>query len=213
MIELDRTDEEREELVKQWIRDYWLFAAVVIVLAIGLVYGLDYYRRSQTQALSNTAEQTEQITKLLSEKQIDAAKAAVSDLQNTQTETSFSALATLRLAKALFEAGNYAEAVTQYDWLITHAADVAMRDVARLRKARAAANAKQYDNAINTLNSLENQDTALEAGLLKGDIYMASQQYEQAKKTYESLKEQEGLNLQVVDSRLNLLTIKQQKQP
>lgn len=211
MIELDRTDEEREELVKQWISDYWLFVVGAVLLAIGLVYGLNYYRQSQADALSDTADTADQVFKQLNNQQIDTAKVGVSELQNTQANSSFAALATLHLAKVQFDEGNYADAAKQYDWLIANADDVAMRDVARLRKARAQANAVQYSNAIDTINGLENQDMLLEAGLLKGDIYMANQQYDQAKQAYESLKQEDDLNLQIIDSRLDLLNIKQQK--
>lgn len=212
MIELDRTDEEREELVKQWIKDYWLYVVIVVALTIGIVWGLNRFHQSKINALSKTAVTTEQITNDLQADKLDAASNAVKDLQNTQANTSFSTVSTLALAKKLFDTGKFGEAAQQYQWLIANSGDAPMRDIARLRKARAESNAKQYDNAIMTLGGIESKDYVIEANLLKGDIYMVNQQFDKAKDIYETIQEESnGLNPEVTQQRLDLLSIKQQK--
>lgn len=211
MIELDRTDEEREELVKQWIKDYWLVVVGAVALAIGGLYAFNYYRQSQIEDLSETATATEAVFKSLSQDDVDSATQQVADLQNSDADTTFTAISTLGLGKDLFEADKFSEAATQYNWLIENADDSAMRDIARLRKARADANAQQYAAAIETLNGVENQNYVTESNLLKGDIYAANQQFDEAKKAYESVKEDDAINAQIIQQRLDLLTIKQQK--
>ncbi len=210
MIELDRTDEEREELVKQWIKDYWKAVAGSVVLAIAFVGGLNYYRQAKIDGLRETAATTEQVFKNLSGQRMSDAQKGVEALQADKADTSFSALATLSLAKSYFDKGDYPAAVAQYDWVVAHAGDSAMRDLARLRKARAQSNAKQYDAAVTTLGGLENADTILEANLLKGDILLQAGQFERAKQTYESIKADKSVK-ELVEQRLNLLMIKQQQ--
>lgn len=211
MIEIDRTDEEREELVKQWIKDYWLAAVGAAALAIALVYGLNYYRQSKLNALSDTADEVQLVTADLQANKMDSAKVTVEKLQAAQSDTTFSAVATLQLAKKLFDETKYVEAAKQYQWLITSADDVAMRDIARLRKARAESNAKQYSEAVSTLSGLESQSYVVESNLLKGDVYMANKQFDEAKKAYESIKAESGLYPDIIQQRLDLLAIKQQK--
>lgn len=210
-LELDRTDEEREELVKQWIKDYWLVAVGAVGLAIAGVYGINYYRQSAINALSDSAAQTEQVSKDIQANRLAEAEKVTVALQNEEKNTSFSALATLTLAKKLFEEKKYTEAAKQYEWLVSNAGDVALRDIGRLRQARAQANAEQYTQAVAILGGLEGQDSINEANLLKGDILMAAKDYNAAKQAYEGLKNNDTINTQLIQQRLDLLNIKQQQ--
>ncbi|PID64459.1 MAG: hypothetical protein CR977_03775 [Gammaproteobacteria bacterium] len=198
-------------MVKQWIKDYWLVAVGAVGLAIAGVYGINYYRQSQITALSDTAAQTAKVTQDLQANRLAEAETLTASLQNEQKDTSFSVIATLALAKKLFDEKKYTEAVRQYDWLIANAGDLAMRDIGRLRKARAQANAGQHDAAIDTLAGLEGQASLNEATLLKGDILLQAKQYAAAKSTYETLQGNETLNPQLIQQRLDLLNIKQQQ--
>lgn len=210
-IEIDRTDEEREELVKQWIRDYWLVAVGAVGLAIAGVYGINYYRQSAINALSESAAQTAQVATDLQANRVAEAEKITAALQSDEKDTSFSAVATLTLAKKLFEDKQFDKAAKQYDWLIANAGDAAMRDIGRLRKARAQADAEKYTQAVETLGGLEGQDSVIEANLLKGDILTAAKQYDAAKTAYESVKGSDAVNPQLIKQRLDLLTIKQQQ--
>ncbi len=211
MIELDRTDEEREELVKQWIKDNWLSTVGVIALAIGIVYGVDYYRQSQEQQLSANAAQTEQIMQALKADKLDIANKQLAILQENEKNTSFSSVATLATGKKLFELGKYEEAVQQYEWLINNIDDIAMRDVARLRKARAEANLKQYQQAISTLNGLEGDKNLAEASILRADILTADNKIDEALQELEELKASGYENIPMLEQHINLLTIKKQQ--
>ncbi len=211
-FELDRTDEEREELVKQWIKDYWLMLVVVLVGAIGAVYGLNYYKQSKLNELNETATKTEVIGEALRNNEVERAQELVNAIQTNEKDTSFSAVATLSLAQKYFNNKNYDKAAQQYDWVITQSDDVAMRNLARLRKARTLSDAKQVQAAIDTLNSIEGNVNLLETALLKGDILLADKQFEKAKKAYESIPKNQQMNENLINQRLELLNIMQQKQ-
>lgn len=211
-IEIDRTDEEREELVKQWIKDYWLMIVLAVLMAIGAVYGLNYFKQSKINALSDMAEKTQAVNQYLLNNQLPAAEQQVAELQEQQADTSFSALATLSLAQRYFNDKAYDKALAQYGWLIAHSDDIAMRDLARLRKARVQAEQQQFSAAITTLNGMESQNNIDESNLLKGDILLADQQLDAAKQAYQAISDNPQINAQVVQQRLELVNIKQQKQ-
>lgn len=211
MEHLDRTDEEREELVRKFIKDYWLVGVIAVVGAIAALYGLNYYKTSKISALSESAQGLTDIDKNITDKKLTDALSQTELLQSSDKDSSFPVLATFKLAKNYFDNQSYDKAIKQYDWLISHVSDKAVRDIARLRKARAQANLNQATAAIDTLSGLETKQGNMASALLKGDIYMADKQFDAAKKAYESIKLSEDINSQLVEQRLNLLAIKQQK--
>lgn len=210
-IEIDRTDEEREELVKQWISDYWLWVVMAVLLSIAAVYGINYYKQSKINALNDLAVELEQVQQQLADKQVDMAATSVNNLQTAEKQSSFTSVATLNLAKYYFDDKVYDKAATQYAWLVKNSADSAMRDIGRLRQARALANAKQFTTAANVLGTIENKNNVTEANLLKGDILLTSGQFDKAKIAYTSLQNSTEINAEVIEQRLNLLNIKQQQ--
>ncbi len=211
-FELDRTDEEREELVKQWIKNNWLMLVVVLMGAIGAVYGLNYYKQAKLDALNTMATKTEQVSQALRENKVSDAQTLVTELQTDEKDTSFSSVATLSLAQQYFHDKQYEKAIQQYDWLIAQSGDVAMRNLARLRKARVQSDAKQPKAAVDTLNGVEGNANLAETYLLKGDILLSDKQFTEAKKAYEGIPKNQQITENVIKQRLELLTIMQQQQ-
>ncbi len=211
-IEIDRTDEEREELVKKWISDYWLTVVVIILLAMGALYGLKYYRQSKQNALHAAGAELVAMEKALSANQLQTAVAKTTALQQSEKDSSFAVLASLSLAQHYYQEKDYHAAIKQYDWLIQNAGDRSIRDIARLRKARAQADANEINQAVSTLSTLEEQRFMTEANLLKGDILLADGQFAAAKQTYETLKNAATLDAKILQQRLDLIEIKQQSQ-
>ncbi|PIE46368.1 MAG: hypothetical protein CSA44_00190 [Gammaproteobacteria bacterium] len=211
-IEIDRTDEEREELVKKWISDYWLTIVVIVLLAMGALYGLKYYRQSKQDALHAAGAELVAVEKALSTKQLKTAVTKTTMLQQTEKDSSFPVVASLSLAQRYYQEKNYNAAIEQYDWLIQNAGDSAIRDIARLRKARAQADANEINQAVSTLSTVEGQRFTTEGNLLKGDILLADGQFEAAKQAYETLKSAAALDPNILQQRLDLIQIKQQSQ-
>lgn len=210
-IEIDRTDEEREELVKQWIGDYWLVIVAAVVLAIVALYGLDYYKQSKRDALDVSALQLQTVNQAISDNQLAEAEEQTRVLQADEKESSFASLASLALAKKYFDDKAYNKAIEQYDWLISNAGDVAMRDIARLRKARVQANNNQSTEALSILSSLEGTTSSIEVALLKGDILLADKQFDKAIAAYEAvMKSDDSTSVQLIQQRIDLVEIKKQ---
>ncbi len=143
---------------------------------------------------------------------VSKAQELVTAIQTNEKDTSFSAVATLSLAQKYFNDKAYDKAAQQYDWIITQSDDVAMRNLARLRKARVQSDAKQVADAISTLGGIEGNANLAETALLKGDILLADKQFDEAKKAYESIPKEQQINENLIKQRLELVTIMQQKQ-
>ncbi len=211
-FEIDRTEEEREELVKQWIKDYWMLVVFAVGLAIAFIFGLKYYKQLKLNELNELAQKTQLVSEKLQSNDFTRAGALVGELKESNETSSFSAVASLELAKKLFDDKKYEEATVQYNWIIENAGDSALKDIARLRKARAQSNSKKIDEALATLEKVEGSNFIIEAHLLKGDILLADNQFDAAKKAYESIQSKQKGNDDLIKQRVELVTIKQQIQ-
>jgi|GEM_PF-5166025 len=209
-IKLDRTDAEIEEQVKDWLKKYAMLMIMVLVLAIGLVFGINYYRQSQKDERYRMASQVTAIKKAIAAKQWDAALQMTQSLQQRSKDSSFSVVASLLLGKQYFEEKKYSQALAQYQWVIDNAEHAAMRDVARLRAVRTLANDNKTQAAQDMLSTLEGESSVVEGNLLKGDILLAAKQFDAAEKVYESIQNSAGVNADVIKERIDLARIKAQ---
>ncbi|MPV85859.1 YfgM family protein [Ostreibacterium oceani] len=207
-IEIDRTEQEREELVKQFIKDYWLVAVLAVGGAIGLVYGLEYYKKRQFLTYNDAAMNLSAVEAALTDNATETALNSVTAMQqqNDQAKTGFATVATLSLAKHYFDSKDYKAALAQYDWLIANAPDAAYQQMASIRKARVLAEMGEVTQAVEALSRVESTNFMDEANLLKGDIYLADAQFEQAISAYESISDL--INPQLVQQRLDIVNIK-----
>lgn len=207
-IEIDRTDEERADLVKEFIRDYWLTAALVIGGSIAAVGGINYYKSSKITARNESAQLAEKAFKLDDKADLAAAETAVKDLQDADPTSGYATLASLSLAKAQFEKGEFDKAVATYDSVINNHDFAEFRDVAKMRKARVQVAAKQSKQALETLKSVETDAHRGDATLLSGDIHLAAKEFDDALALYEKGLEK-AENKRLFEQRVTLVKIKQ----
>lgn len=206
-IEIDRTEQEREELLKAGIKRYWKLAAAGFLAIVVIVYATHSYRRSHLQSLSEAAARTQIVKHALSVNRLEEAEKATALLQKENKDESFALLATLSLAKYYFDKQDYEKAAQQYQWIIKNSSDAVTRDLARLRQARVFADNQKAKDAISLLNGLESTTESLEATLLKADILLQDKQFDTAESAYNTLKDK-GINPTILDERLNLLALR-----
>ncbi len=177
-----------------------------------MVYGLNYYRQSLADAKNEAAVKVEQVLTEIKLGKLDQAEKLVIDLQNDNQGSSFPVVATLALAKQYFNTKDYNKAIIQYNWLIDSVNNTDIKDIARLRKARAQVNNQQIDEALTTISSVENRANLAEAILLKGDILLSNKQYDKAKEAYASVEKNSETNIsaETLKQRIELVNIKQQ---
>ncbi len=206
---LDITEEENVERVKKWISEYWITILLAVMLAVGSLWGFDYYKKSKLEKVNLQAVKLDSLRTFITENKLDDAEKKILEIQ-ADKESSFATIAGLELAKAYFINKNYEKSLKQYEWLAANAPDIAIKDIANLRKARVLIAQKQYDKAITTLKGLLTKDFNLEANLLKGDVLLAQGKNEEAIKAYESTSKDKNYT-PIVLQRIQLAGIKKSK--
>lgn len=184
MAVLDSHEEEQIEALKAWWKDnrnQLLGALLIVIVAASGWRGWQYYQHKQAEEAATLYHQF--IGQLASNdaKRINDAAAAVTD---RFASTAYAARAALLAAQVNEQGKDLARAKTQLQWVIDHAGEAALKDVARLRLAAILLDEKNYADA---LMLLEAKHPASFDGLyadLRGDVLSGQGKIDEARSSY-----------------------------
>jgi predicted negative regulator of RcsB-dependent stress response len=181
---LDLHEQEQIEALKAWWKDNGKSLLLAVVLAAGVfgaVYGWKYWHAKQNaDAAMLFAEVMKQVSSNDPKRVNDAAAAVVSSYGSTI----YAVRADLLAAQVNIQVKDTATAATQLQWVIDHAADASLQDVARLKLASLRLDEKKYDEAIKLLDAAHPDAFAGLYVDLKGDVLSAQGKTEEARAAY-----------------------------
>lgn len=181
----DLQEQEQLEELKSWWQEHGklvILAAVACALVVAGLQGWRYYRHTQTLAAAALYEQLDQAERSGDRKKV---REIASQITAKFGSTPYGTFAALSGARASFEDGDLAEAKSRLAWVVEHARQDAIRDVARMRLAGVLLDEKSYAEA---LKLVEAQPADAMAGLyadLKGDILLAQGNRAEARIAYQ----------------------------
>jgi predicted negative regulator of RcsB-dependent stress response len=190
MAVLDLQEQEQLEAFKAWWREnrnQLLGMLVIVAVAVGGWRGWQYYQRTQADQAANLYQQfTEQLASR-DAKRINDAAAAVTD---KYASTAYAARAAL-LAAQMNEQGlgngqgkDLARAKTQLQWVVDHASEDTLKDVARLRMAAIFLDEKNYADALKQLEAKHADSFDGLYADLRGDVLSAQGKTDEARSSY-----------------------------
>ena len=184
MAALDLQEQEQLDTLKAWWKDngnYLLGALLIVVVAMGGWRGWQYYQNQQSvEAATLYAGFVKQLESNDAKRVNDAAAAVMGQYAGT----AYATRAALLAAQVNEQVKDVARAKTQLQWAIAHAEEASLKDVARLRLAAVLLDEKDYDGAMNLL---ETKHPASFDGLyadLRGDVLKAQGKNGEAKSAY-----------------------------
>ena len=184
MAALDLQEQEQIEALKAWWKDnrnQVLGALLIVVVAMGGWRGWQYYQHKQSsQAATLYAEFFRQLEGNDAGRVNDAAAAVMDRVASTP----YAARAALLAAQVNEMVKDTAHAKSQLQWVIDHAAEAALKDVARLRLASVLLDEKNYPDAMKLL---EARHPASFDGLyadVRGDVLSAQGKTGEARTAY-----------------------------
>lgn len=184
MAALDLQEQEQLETLKAWWKDngnFLLGALLVVVIAMGGWRGWQYYQNKQSaEAATLYAEFTKQLESNDAKRVNDAAAAVMSKY----ADTAYASRAALLAAQVNEFSKDVARAKTQLQWVIDHADEATLKDVARLRLAAILLDEKAYDDAIKLLNAAHPDSFNGLYADLKGDVLSAQGKTDEARTAY-----------------------------
>lgn len=184
MATLDLQEQEQMDALKAWWKDNgkWLLLTVALVVGgVASVRGWQAYQNSQaTAAAILYAELEMQLASNDSKRVNDAATAVMEKFPGT----AYAPRAALLAAQVNTHVGDLARAKSQLQWVMDHAAESGLQNVARLKLASVLLDEKNYAEALKLLDATDTESfTGLYADL-KGDVLSAQGKIEEARAAY-----------------------------
>ncbi|MBO0614959.1 MAG: hypothetical protein RL122_599 [Pseudomonadota bacterium] len=179
-----KTDDEKVEDLKNWWKENGTSVMAGIALAIGGLFGWQYWQDYQANTATEASALYAKVDKA-SATSMDQAKINIQTLQNDYASTPYAAIASLKAAQQYAEKGEYEPAATALRWVIDNSKEDDYKHLASIRLARVLLAMKKVDEAL-TLTK-QTYPAAYQALLdeLQGDIYVAQNKPTEARAAYD----------------------------
>ncbi|MDH4235274.1 MAG: tetratricopeptide repeat protein [Gallionella sp.] len=184
MAALDLQEQEQFEALKAWWRENskQIFVALLLVaIVMGGWRGWQYYQQKQS---SEAATLYGQFLNQMESNDIKRVNDAAAAVMNNFASTAYAPRAALLAAQANEQVKDAGLAKTQLQWVISHAKETGLKDVARLRLAAIMLDEKNYDSALNLLETPHPSSFDSLYADLRGDVLSAQGKTEEAKSAY-----------------------------
>lgn len=184
MAALDLQEQEQLEELKAWWKENgnWLLGLLLVaVIAMGGWRGWQYYQNQQSMEAATLYSGFTQQLKSNDAKRINDAAAAVMD---KYASNGYAPRAALLSAQVNEQGKDLSRAKSQLQWVIDHAGEAGLKDVARLRLASIHLDEKNYADAMKLLEARHPPSFDALYADLRGDVLSAQGKKDEARSAY-----------------------------
>jgi predicted negative regulator of RcsB-dependent stress response len=184
--QLDLQEQEQLDALKAFWKTYGNLITWVIILALGAYAGWNGWQYWQRDQGVKAGAMFDELERAALAGDADKAGRIFADLKERFPRTAIAQQGALLAARSQFDKGQVDAARATLTWVADNAVEDEMRTVARLRLAALQADAKQFDEA---LKSLEAAKAPAFEGLVadrRGDILMLQGKKDEARAAYQA---------------------------
>lgn len=178
------TEEEQLESIKKWWKQYGNLITVLFSLILLAIVGYRYFNWHHDKLTQQASVAYEQMMVALSNQNTKAVKSYANLLINDHSNSVYADAAHMTLAKIYISKNKLDKATEELQTVATNSKMLALKQIAKIRMARIFAAEKSYTNALKELSSVEDKTYIPIINELKGDIYGATGQYQEAMNSY-----------------------------
>ncbi len=181
----DLTDNEREEQLRQWWSENWLWILGGIALGLAMLWGWQYWQRMKVEQAQHELAGYQSVITNLSQDKFDQAVVEAKALRDAQPGSPYADQSDLVLARAAVEQRKFDEAAQHLRTVMDASRDPELRAVARARLARVLVEQAKYDDAVALLDPADAGSYAALYHELRGDAYAGKGDPAAARREYD----------------------------
>ncbi len=178
------TETEQLEAIKKWWKRYNNVITIVLSVLLLAISGYKYWNWHQEKISQQASNSYEHLMLAFSNQDNRGIRAYANQLLHDYDQTVYADAARLTLAKLYVLREKYPKAQKELEYVATHSKVVVLQQIAKIRLARLLASAKAYDKALAELSEVDGTVYMPVVNELRGDIYAATGQYQQAVVSY-----------------------------
>lgn len=184
MATYDLEQQEQLDQFKHFWKQYGNLITWTLVAVLGAYAAWTGYLYWQQQRAQGAGGLYEELDRAASGGQVDKTLQAFADLKAKYAGTTFAEQGALLAAKAAADAQKTDQAKASLQWLVDQGKNANLVAIARLRLAGVQMDAKQFDDALKTLDGKLPEEFAALADDRRGDIYLAQGKKDEAAKAF-----------------------------
>ncbi|WP_409439220.1 YfgM family protein [Psychromonas sp. GE-S-Ul-11] len=208
IIEGYETEEQQVDAIKKWWSDNGTMLIVGAVIGLAGLWGWRYYGESVTASQEKASIEFAQVSEKFNAQGEAHDSSELKQFVAENEGNNYATLGALLLAKEAVDAGDFELAKTQLTELLASNEYAALTPIIALRLARVSAELGEYDDALSTLNTVENEAFLVKVNQTKGDIYLKQGDTDAARSAYQTAVEaSEGRVDPVLQLQLNDLAV------
>jgi len=183
-VDVYTTEEQQVEAIKKWWHDNKWSVIGGVVIGVSALWGGRAWLDNQ-QVYAEAASATYQMMlEQMSRGNTDDAATQGAQLLGQFSDTPYSSLAALAMAKLKLDAGDATAASSHLRWALDNTKEAAVKHEARLRLAKLLFSDGKFDEALSLLAGVEDTVYTATYEQLRGDIHLAAGQLESARTAY-----------------------------
>lgn len=182
---LDLEEQEQLDQLKHFWKQYGNQITWLLIIVLGAFASWNAYQYWQRSQSAQAAAMFDEVIKVTRANDPEKVERSFNDMKERFASTTYTYQAGLLTAKALYEAGKVDGAKTILTWVAEKSGDAGYSSTARLRLAALLMDAKSYDEALKSVDSVSDAAFAALAADRRGDIFMAQGKKAEAKAEYQ----------------------------
>ncbi|MGB6977096.1 MAG: tetratricopeptide repeat protein [Gammaproteobacteria bacterium] len=183
------SEQEQIQAVKDWLKKYGLSIVIGVAVALLGSYAYRYWQQQQLIMAERASIIYAQMLGSVAKNQPQQLQQFADQLMTEYKRTPYAALAGLMLAKNAVNNSKYDFAVEKLQWVISHARDSAVRQIARIRAARILLAQNKAVEALALIQTVDNPQFQPAIDEVRGDILATQGNKGEARAAYQAALE------------------------